>query len=458
MPAKDQRLDYIIWAFVLLKLLIHLFTSTNYGFHRDEFLYLDQGNHLGWGYMEVPPMIAFLSVLAKGLGGSLFAVRLLPALIGALSIYIIGRMAKEMGGGLWAIVFACLAFLLSPAFLRSNALFQPVSFNQFFWLLSAYYLFKLIHTNNTRYWYAIGITAGFGFLTKYSIVFYFIGLILAFLLSPHRKFFLTRHPYIALGIALLIAAPNLYWQYVHHFPVLHHMEDLHRTQLVNVELSAYFLDQLFFFLAGAIVWGAGLLGLLFDKHYKNYRFLGVASLITILLIALLDGKSYYTVGAYSVLLVFGGLVLEKRIKRLGFRIGLTVYFMVSIVPFLPLSLPILPNQQMVKYCDFIIEKFGLDAPMRWEDGVVRELPQDYADMNGWEEMVERLSKVYHQIEDKEATFILGGSYGHAGAINYYRKKSSKIPLNWLKNDTFFIEKLLIIFFEHVLLRINRYQS
>lgn len=70
------------WPVLLLagvKLLMHLLTNTNYGFHRDEFLYLDEARHLGWGFLEVPPLTPFLGQIALWMGGSLFAVRLLPA-------------------------------------------------------------------------------------------------------------------------------------------------------------------------------------------------------------------------------------------------------------------------------------------------------------------------------------------------------------------------------------------
>ena len=45
-----------------------------------------------------------------------------------------------MGGKTWAILLGCSAFILSPAFLRSNTLFQPVAFNQFYWLVSTYFI------------------------------------------------------------------------------------------------------------------------------------------------------------------------------------------------------------------------------------------------------------------------------------------------------------------------------
>ena len=440
-------LHQLIIGLAILKLLIHLLTNTNYGFHRDEFLYLDQGNHLAWGFMEVPPMIAVLAKITQIFGESLFVVRLLPALIGAFSVYLLGVLVKQLGGRAWAIVFTALAFIIAPAFLRSNSLFQPVSFNQFFWLLSAYWIIQLIRNESPKYWWALGLTAGFGFLTKYSIVFYLIALIGGVILSKHRVWLLRKDAYIALGIAALIALPNLLWQYQHNFPVMVHMEELRETQLVNVDPVGFFADQLFFFLGGTVIWMAGLLALFFNKVFKEYRLLGWGSLIAILIIFLLGGKSYYTIGAYSILLVFGGLAIEQYIRKSLWKWVLGIFLLLNILPFLPFSLPLLPNVQMEKYCRFMIDEFGFDGPMRWEDGQIYALPQDYADMNGWEEMVANLSKAYHQLspEEKEECLLIGGGYGHAGAINYYREKYD-LPeacsfnssyLIWLPNEVDF---------------------
>ncbi len=67
--------------FAGIKLLLHLFTNTRYGFHRDEFLYLALGKHPGWGYWSNPPFIGWVSFANQHLfGDSLFAMRLVPAM------------------------------------------------------------------------------------------------------------------------------------------------------------------------------------------------------------------------------------------------------------------------------------------------------------------------------------------------------------------------------------------
>ena len=221
MPQTQNIPAWLIPGLALSKLTIHLLTNTLYAFHRDEYLYLTEGLYPAWGYLEIPPLTAFIASLIQFLGGSLFITRLFPALAGVLVVWLICRMVQHLGGGQWAILIATVAFIISPAFLRTNTLFQPVSFNQLNWVLLGYGLIRLVQTQQAKYWYLLGMIAGIGVLTKYSVVFYMLALLVALLLSPQRKWLATRHPYIALGIALLIAAPNLLWQYQHQFPVLH---------------------------------------------------------------------------------------------------------------------------------------------------------------------------------------------------------------------------------------------
>jgi len=321
-------------------------------------------------------------------------------------------------------MFTCGGLLLSPAMLGSNTLFQPVSFNQFFWFLSAYLLLQAIKTEQPKFWYLLGGSIGFGFLMKYSIVFYGVSMVVALLFTPQRKWLATKYPYLALLLAMMIASPNLFWQYEHNWPVIHHMQELAESQLVHINWGGFLLEQMQFHFVFSIIWIAGLVGLFSWGKFKSYRFLGIGFLLTILLIGSLSGKAYYTIGAFTILFPFGGIVLEKWILKNAIRLSLFLGMTILTIPILPYVLPVFKIDQMKSYCKFMDEKAGLEGPLIWEDNQKYELPQDYADMNGWEELSERVAKIYHALpkEKREKCMIYGGNYGHAGSLNYYRKK------------------------------------
>ncbi len=414
----------LIIALAALKLLIHFFTNTNYELHRDAFLYLSQVEHLDWGYMSVPPLLAFLGkIIFSVFGDSTFAVRLLPAVVGSASVVIISMIVLEMGGRRWAILLASAAFILSPAFLRSNTLFQPVSLNQFFWLLSSYFVLRLINSQSPRYWIHLGILWGVAFLNKYSIAFFALALVIGLLLTSHRRLLFSRYLLFGAALGFIIIIPNLLWQHAHNWPVITHMSELQRTQLVNVNIGDFFTLQFLMNSHAVILWITGLLFLLLPQSFtRNYQSLGLAYLILLLLMILLRGKAYYTLGAYSMLFAAGGVAIAHyfRERYRYFKPVLLGLMLLFSLPVIPYGLPLLPMDQMLSYAA-ASKDYGMEGVLRWEDGQIHPLPQDYADMIGWEDFSNIVIAAYNSLDENEKANcqIYAENYGLAGALLYY---------------------------------------
>ena len=97
----------ILVGFIALKFLLQYFLiSPDYDLHRDEYLHLDQANHLAWGYLSVPPVTSWLALIVSWLGNSAFAVRFFPSFFGALTILIVWKTVDELKGNLFACVLA----------------------------------------------------------------------------------------------------------------------------------------------------------------------------------------------------------------------------------------------------------------------------------------------------------------------------------------------------------------
>ncbi len=84
---------------------------------------------------------------------------------------------------------------------------------------------------------------------------------------------------------------------------------------------------------------------------------------------------------------------------------------------LPLGLPILPPPQMATYAARVAGEGAVTTNV----GVVERLPQDYADMLGWKDLVATVAAVYDGLprQDRERAVILASNYGEAGAIDFY---------------------------------------
>lgn len=426
MHKKLSKTWFLIGSLALIKLIIHFLTNSNYELQRDAFLYLALGDHLDWGFMSVPPTIAVLGNVTRFLfGDSVFSIRLLPAFIGALSVIIIGLIVRNLGGKAWAILLGCSAFILSPAFLRSNTLFQPVSFNQFYWLLSTLFIIKLLKTKNPKFWIHLGAVWGLAFLNKYSIAFLAFAFLISLFFSSDRKLYISKYFVVGMGLGLVIILPNLIWQYNNNFPVAYHMTALKESQLVNVRIVDFLSAQLLMNISNLIVWMFGLVFLLFIKDGKVYRIIGYTYLAVLITFIVLKGKAYYALGIYPVLFAAGGFAIEKYLigSWRYLKPGILVLMILILLPLLPYSLPIYSLEKMIEYGE-LSKKFGGEGALRWEDGHIHSLPQDYADMVGWNELADIVIQTYQSLSDSEQgnCVIYGENYGEAGAIKFHGKK------------------------------------
>ena len=451
MPKNKETL--LIYLFGIAKLILHFFTINNYELHRDEYLYFDQGKHLAWGYYEVPPLTPFIGKLADIIGGSPFAIRLFPAIAGAIIIMLACKLVKELGGGTWSLILTGSALLLSPSLLGSNTLFQPVSFNQLFWFLIAYALVRIITNCKNSNYYILGIFIGLGLLTKYSVIFYLAALLAGMLLTKERNLLKSKDFLMAIFIGFLISLPNIVWQINHGIPLITHMRELSETQLVHTDWSGFLSSQIIAHKGFTIFWLVGLIGLFAIEKLAKYRSIGIAFLATLLLIGLLQGKSYYTLGAFLILFPFGGIAIEHFTKSSPIKSGILVLALLFTLPFYPISIPILRTDDLKNYTSYLSETYGMNYILRWEDGKYYNLPQDIADMHGWKELAQKVSKLYASLpkERREKCMIYGGSYGHAASLNYYHKKldlPEAYSLNgsyifWAKEDVDFDNQILI---------------
>ncbi|MBN1351963.1 glycosyltransferase family 39 protein [candidate division KSB1 bacterium] len=421
--------DLAILAYIsIIKLLIHFFTNNHYGFHRDEFLYIAMGKHLAWGYLELPPALGVISFLTQNLiGDSIFAIRLFPAVAGALLVFFSGLLARELGGGRFAQILAAGAALLSPAFLRSATLFQPVVFDQLYWVLGVFFLVKILKENKLKHWIALGLVSGIGLMNKYTMLLFGFGLFLGLLITPQRKLLLSKSPWLSAALAFVIFLPNLIWQYAHEFPFFDFIRVLSARQFVYVEPLGFLAGQLENNIHALPIWITGLLCLFFAKAFKPFRALGWMYLTYIAVLLFARGKAYYLLPAYPMLFAAGAVAIEKYIiekRRVWLKPVLAGYMVLISFIAIPYGLPILPVEMLIRYAGFMADKVGFAGPLIWENAKRHDLPQDYADMFGWENQVATLARVYHSLspEEKEQCVIFAANYGEAGAIEYFSKK------------------------------------
>jgi hypothetical protein len=432
-----RRNTGLLYLLAFIKFILpFLLQAPLYEPHRDEFLYLAESHHMAWGYMEIPPLLSVFAWITNILGNSIFMVKLWPSLFGALTYVLVGRIILSLGGSRFALLLAFLPFVFG-AYLRVHYLFQPNFLEIFFWTLIAYSLFNFIKTNKPKWLYVFGVSAGLGMLSKYSVAFFILAVIAGLLLTKHRKVFWNKHFYYASIIAVIIFLPNFIWQLNHHFPVVYHMKELQGTQLQYVSPTDFLMGQLLMNLPCVFIWFAGLWFVSFTQTGKQYRFVGWAYAAVIVLLIALHGKNYYSLGVYPVLFAFGSYYLEQltisQLKWLRFAFVLIPVAVGTL--FIPVALPVWAPQKLDKFYKATgMKNVGV---LKWEDLKDHPLPQDFADMLGWEETAQKVAKAYSMLSDdeKKQTTIFCDNYGFAGAVDFYRKKYN-LPVPYSDNASF----------------------
>lgn len=405
------------------KLLLQFAGIRHYGFFRDELYYMACGEHLAWGYVDQPPLIAFAAWFARHLfGSSLVSIRLLPALAGTAVVFLTGILARELGGGRFAQFLAAAAILFAPAYLAIDSFLSMNAFEPLFWLLCAWIVVRIVRGASPRLWLAFGAVAGLGLENKHTMLVFGLALVAGLLLSGEQRLFRSKWIWIGSLIALALFLPNLLWEARHGWPQIEVVRNAQLYKNVPVSHLRFLGEQVALLDPLALpVWLAGLAWYFFPRKGKRFRFLGWTYLIILATFMFLNGKTYYPLPAYPLLMAAGGVALEEFAQArtwLSLRVPLPTVVILGGLIGVPFGVPVLPVDAFLRYS----EALPYSSLVKTErDAVSVELPQLYADMFGWERMAETVARVYQDLpaEDRANCAILAGNYGEAGAIDYY---------------------------------------
>lgn len=419
----------LIFAFASAKLILHLIANHHYGIHGDELYYIALSRHLQWGYLDNSPLIALIARISSFcFGESVFAWRVIPSLFSAFTVGLVGLTACDLGGRRFAVSVACLGMICSPALLATSYFLQPVAFDIFFWTLLSFLLIRFIRSQKPWCLYGAAIIIGIGILNKYTVALYVTALFLGLLVTPQRKLVSRRRLLKAFLICLAVSAPNLIWQFRHHFPVFNYLGIVSKHNMYPG--AGEFLFQLTFFHgAGTAVWLAGLSYLLIDtKDIGKYRFLAIAFLLITVTLIFLHGKIYYSLGAFPALFAVGGICWENMLQRFKYipqALICTLIVVTSLIA-LPVVLPVLPFNLTKVYIQLMRRYTTLTQPFHWDDGKLHSLPQFYADMLGWKELADKTASACNQISKDQCgqSVILTDAYAVAGALTFYLPEHS----------------------------------
>src|SRR4051812_5214571 len=423
-PAA-KRFDALLLILPSLKLLLHLATARGYGYFRDELYYLACADHPAFGYVDHPPLsILVLKVWTAVFGRSLVSIRFVPALAGAITVLLIGLLARRMGGGRLAQQMAMLAALCAPMEMGLDNYFSMNALDLLVWALAAYLFTDILLDERpaTRKWIVLGIVLGLGLQNKISVLWLGGGIAAGLVLTGRRRLLATKGPWLAGVLAGAIFLPYVLWNLTHGLPTLEFMRNATTTKMLRhtpVEFAWEQIRTMSF--ATAPLWIGGALWLLLASRARPLRPLGIAFVAVWLFLAFSGtSRPSYPAPAYAWVFAAGGVALSE-ISSTPLRRAVTGLLAVALVVLgavaAPFAIPVLPVDTFVRYQRALGETPGTD-----ERKTMGDLPQQWADRQGWVEIVDTFEAAWKSLPpDERATAALFASdYGVAGGPDLFR--------------------------------------
>jgi Dolichyl-phosphate-mannose-protein mannosyltransferase len=392
--------------------IVHLLFGKRYGFHPDELATLDDSRHLAWGYPAYPPLTPFLGRVSLILFGvSPLSFRVFAALAADLPILLTGLMARELGARRGAQMLAAIAAV--PWCLLGGTAMKYSSFDYLFWVLAAYFVIRLLKSEDPRWWIAIGASIGLGLMAKYTMFFFATGLIVSLLGTRARRYFLTRHFWYGVAVALLIFLPNLIWQIRHDFVSLAFLRFIHERDVSSGRTLRFLRDQWQLTLFALPLWATGIWFYLFARKAALFRMVAVMYVVPLVLFLFAKSRGYYLLPAYPMLYAAGSVWGEQALASLGRGIWATLGRVAArALAWAALALNIAIACLVLVPVAPLHSKWGRTALV---------LNEDFREELGWPELVETVARIRDSMPEpaRPRLGVLAMNYGEAGALSLY---------------------------------------
>jgi len=199
-------------ALVAYALLIKLIFMGTIDLIPEEAYYWNYAQHPAWGYLDHPPMVAWLIGLSTAiLGKSEFALRLPAFLCWFIAAYFMFRLTANICDR--AAAFAALLLLaVLPIYFGLGFFITPDAPLFAAWTGCLYFLERALLANRRGAWWGVGLCLGIGMLSKYTAALLGLGAIFFIIVDRQsRRWFFRPEPYLAVLASLVLFSPVLFW-------------------------------------------------------------------------------------------------------------------------------------------------------------------------------------------------------------------------------------------------------
>ncbi len=399
-----------VWAVAGAVVLALLLVAGRYGFHGDEFYFVVTGRHLQLAAPDNPMLVPYLAAGWYALvGGHLWAFRILPALASGTYVLVGALIAREFGAASRHQVAAAVAVAMTALTLAVGHLFETTTFDMAATALALWMLVRAMRSEPQRWapWIAAGVLTGVAMEIKILAAPLLVCCLLGVVACGPRRRLRSPRLWVAVAIAVLMAAPNLVWQALHGLPMLQVAGNIAGGGSTSSTSRLALLPSVLLDVGPvlSIVLIVGLTVLLRSERRRTDGWLAAGFLIFVGFLLITGGKAYYPAAFVPAVLAAGAgpvldWVLRGRLWRRVLAVGL---IMVSVVTTVVLTLPV-----------------GRPGGLLFT--IAKGPNPDLANEVGWPGYVDQIGEVVASIPagQRAGTIVLTQTYQQAAALDLLR--------------------------------------
>lgn len=219
--SKSIAVDMVDWRIITIvvvtyALLLRLVFLRVVNLIPEEAYYWNYAQHLDFGYLDHPPMVAWLIwFFTSILGKSEFSVRLAAYICWIIGTLFVFRLTLNLFDRTSALRGILLLSVL-PIYFGLGFFMTPDAPLYAAWAACLYYLERALLGQERRAWLGVGISMGLGLLAKYTVALLGLGTLVFVLIDRQSRRWLIRpEPYLAAVLAFTIFSPVLFWNMRH---------------------------------------------------------------------------------------------------------------------------------------------------------------------------------------------------------------------------------------------------
>ncbi|HZJ15011.1 MAG TPA: glycosyltransferase family 39 protein [Chthoniobacteraceae bacterium] len=201
-------------AVALLFLRVAFFARTD--LYPEEAYYWNYAAHLDIGYLDHPPMVAWLIHTGSAIfGDNEFGVRASLLICSLITSFFAFRLTALLFNQHAAAVAVLLVQVL-PFFFLTGFMITPDAPLTACWTGTLYFLARALLQERPGAWLGLGVCLGLGLLSKYSIALLGLATLVFLVLDrKSRRWWWHPAPYVAVAVALAIFSPVVIWNAQH---------------------------------------------------------------------------------------------------------------------------------------------------------------------------------------------------------------------------------------------------